>query len=674
MFRSLLVANRGEIACRILRTARGMGLRTIAVFSEADRGGLHTRLADTAVFLGPSPARESYLRADRIIAAAVEANAEAIHPGYGFLSERPDLPRACAQSGLTWVGPHVGAIEAMGSKIEAKRRALAQGVPVIPGYHGEDQSNAALSGAALSLGLPVMIKASGGGGGRGMRAVHAAGDLSAAIDSARREAEAAFGDGRLLIEKLITHSRHVEVQVLGDKHGHLLHLFERDCSIQRKNQKLIEEAPAPHLSDDTRASLYEHSLRLAKSIDYDSLGTIEYVLDSLTGKFHFLEMNTRLQVEHTVTEAITGLDLVELQLQVAAGRELPLRQEDVVRRGHAVQARLTAERADEDFRPDSGCIFLWSSPSGVRVDTGVETGTEIGLHYDSLLAKIVSHRDDRLEAVDRLTGALDRLTLVGVATNRVFLRDALRAPVFVAGRATTRFIAEQFPSGWSRPLAALPEARRIAAVACALYHQHVVSRSNPSPWSRLGGFRLMSMSGQPAHAELHVACEQKRWPIRLSLDGQRWVAADDDGSSSMTALLENGRLVVELNGLSLEVPVAFEPHSNTVRVALRVDDLEAVFEVRQAVDAALEAGSAPARLEGEDAIVAPMPGVLVELCVAVGDQVAPGYRIAVLESMKLFHDLKSAVSGRVAAIPRQRGATVAVGETLVRIETSPVIS
>jgi len=319
-------------------------------------------------------------------------------------------------------------------------------------------------------------------------------------------------------------------------------------------------------------------------------------------------------------------------------------------------------------------VYLWGPPSGVRIDTGIEAGSDIGLHYDSLLAKVISEGPQRLDAAERLATALDHLTLVGVATNRAFLRDALRAPAFVTGRATTRFIAEEFPAGWSRPLGLLAEARRIAAVACALYRQHVVSRHDPSAWSRLGGFRLLATSGQPAHAELSVAGEQQRWTIRLTQDARRWLAEDGEGSSSFAAVLENERLMVELNGMDLEVPIAFESRSDTVRVALRIDDLEAVFDVQQAVDAVLEAASGPTQRDGEDAIVATMPGVLVELCVAVGDEVTPGHRIAVLESMKLFHDLKSAVSGRVAAISRHPGAIVAVGETLVRIETNPVIS
>ncbi|QCI67065.1 biotin carboxylase N-terminal domain-containing protein [Phreatobacter stygius] len=656
MFRSLLIANRGEIAVRIVRTARRMGIRTIAVYSEADAEALHVRLADAAVPIGPAPARDSYLRADRIIEAARLAGAEAIHPGYGFLSEKIELPTLCAEHGIAWVGPHAKAIAAMGSKIEAKRLAAKAGVPVVPGYDGEDQNPGRLEAEALRTGLPVMIKASAGGGGKGMRAVASAEALAEALGSARREAEAAFGDGRLLIEKLITRPRHVEVQVIGDKHGNLVHLYERDCSVQRNNQKLLEEAPAPHLSDATRAALHRHAVRLASAIGYDSTGTMEFIVDAATEEVFFLEMNTRLQVEHTVTEAITGLDLVEWQLRVAAGERLGFAQGDIMMTGHAIQARLTAERADEGFRPDAGRIALWSPPSDIRVDSGVETGTIIGLSYDSLLAKLIVSGADRPQALQRLAAALDDLTVLGPATNRAFLADAVRTEAFAEGRATTRLIAETWPDGWTRDAADLVLARRLAALAMWMAGRAGERRS---PWSNLQGFRLLAAGATP----FSVSADGTTALVTVTGDGRHFTLADADGTTTVEASCDREVLTAVTDGAAIACRFAIDGR----HVAIRARSVEAAFRVLPASEAALLAG-AGASVAGGANIIAPMPGLIAEIRVAVGDEVAAGQTLAVLESMKLFTDLKSACDGRVERIAAEPGKTVSAGALIVAVK------
>jgi 3-methylcrotonyl-CoA carboxylase alpha subunit len=661
MFSSLLIANRGEIAVRIIRTAKRMGLRTIAVYSDADRHAMHVSIADAAVPIGSAPARDSYLRADRILAAAQAAGADAIHPGYGFLSEKTELPTLCEAHGIAWVGPHLKAIATMGSKIEAKRLAVATDVPVVPGYHGDDQSDGKLIAEARRIGLPIMIKATGGGGGKGMRPVTALEALPAALTTARREAEASFGDGRLLIEKLITRPRHIEVQVLGDKHGHLVHLLERDCSVQRNNQKLLEEAPAPNLSDATRSALHRHAVRLAAAIGYDSVGTMEFIVDAATEEFFFLEMNTRLQVEHTVTEEITGLDLVEWQLRVAAGERLPFLQDDIRADGHSIQARVTAERADQGFRPDVGKIELWSAAAGIRIDTGAATGTTVGLHYDSLLAKVISAGADRAQALARLRSGLDDLTVLGPATNRAFLRDAIATPDFAEGRATTRLIEENWPGGWSHNNIDLSLARRLAAVV-AWIKRHPQD-TQASPWSSLPGFRTLTRSGRAGVTHFSIVSEGTTAEVKVIGGPQRFVVADADGSLTIDADTEGNILTAVLDGASCRCPFVIDGR----RVAIRARSVEAVFEVRPTVDAALDAAANASHGDGTS-ILAPMPGLIADIMVAVGDDVTAGQTVAVLESMKLFTDLKAASAGRIVRVAATRGETVAANALIIAVE------
>ena len=447
-FTSILVANRGEIACRVIRTARAQGYHTVAVYSDADARAPHVQMADAAVHIGPSPVNESYLVQDTIIAAARSSGAEAIHPGYGFLSENADFARACEASGLVFIGPSPDAIHLMGNKAEAKRRMIAAGVPCVPGYEGEDQSDATLLREGARIGLPLMVKAAAGGGGRGMRLVHKADELANAIKLARAEASSAFGNGDLILEKAIIRPRHVEVQVFGDSHGTIVHMGERDCSVQRRHQKVMEEAPCPVMTDALRDVMGTAAVAAARSIDYCGAGTVEFLLDQ-SGTFYFLEMNTRLQVEHPVTELITGLDLVALQLQVAQGEPLGLTQNDVTLIGHAIEVRLYTEDPTQDFLPMSGPVDLWSPPhgSGIRVDSGICSGQDISPFYDPMVAKIIASGPTREIARLRLIEALHETVLFGTRHNRDFLVACLEKKCFVDGQATTAFIAEEFAAG-----------------------------------------------------------------------------------------------------------------------------------------------------------------------------------------------------------------------------------
>ncbi len=658
MFDTVLIANRGEIACRIIKTCRRLGIRSVAVFSEADRDALHVRLADRAVAIGPAPARESYLRADRIIAAAVESGAKAIHPGYGFLSERLDLIEACDRAGIAFIGPSASAIDAMGDKIRSKQIAREAGVPGVPGYDGADQSPETLKREALRVGLPVMVKASAGGGGKGIRKVELERELDGAIVAAAREAQAAFGDGRLLIEKFVARPRHVEVQVAGDRHGNIVHLFERDCSVQRSNQKLLEEAPAPNLRDDTRKALHDHALKLSRAIGYDNLGTVEFLVDAATQDVFFLEMNTRLQVEHPVTEAITGLDLVEWQLRIAAGESLPLSQDEIRCSGHAIEARLTAERADEGFRPDTGTIRLWSEPVGLRVDSGVGTGSEISPHYDSLLAKVIAQAPDREGAIRKLANGLERMSVLGPATTRAFLSEALRTEGFAAG-ATTLFLSETYPGGW-KPAA--QDEPRLYAVAAAVWLQARVEALGEGPWRSLAAFRLLAPAGRPATSHL-VLCSAGK-SARLGVENHRgFMRVSVLGAEHDIALSHSGETgwTVTLDGAATQARAVCDAEG----LFLRHAGFEGRIEIALAVNAA--AATRAAAGDGGNSVRAAMPGTVAAVHVEEGDRVEAGQVVAVLESMKLFMELKAPTAGRVQRVGTQAGKTVAAGDMLVAI-------
>ncbi|SEF55177.1 biotin carboxylase N-terminal domain-containing protein [Bosea lathyri] len=663
MFDTILIANRGEIACRIIKTCRRLGIRTVAVFSEADREALHVRLADIAVHIGPAPARESYLRADTIIAAALATGAQAIHPGYGFLSERLDLIAACEANGIAFIGPSASAIDAMGDKIRSKQIAREANVPGVPGYDGADQSPEVLRAEALRVGLPVMVKASAGGGGKGIRKVEFEADLDGAIVAASREAQAAFGDGRLLIEKFVTRPRHVEVQVAGDKHGNIVHLFERDCSVQRSNQKLLEEAPAPNLSEATRTALHDHALRLSRAIGYDNLGTVEFLVDAATEGVFFLEMNTRLQVEHPVTEAITGLDLVEWQIRIAAGEALPCSQDQIRCSGHAIEARLTAERADEGFRPDTGVIRLWREPAGLRVDSGAAAGSEVSTHYDSLLAKVIAHAPDRASAVRALADGLERLVVLGPATIRRFLVDALREPVFARGEATTLFLSETWPEGWHRPQTHGDERNAIAA---AIWLTANAADARLGPWGALAGFRLLAPAGRPATS--HLAVEADGQATRLIIETHdgflRIIGPDGARDIVLRPAGDSSGWIVAVDGVSARVDAIHDGEG----IFLRHRDIEGRVEI--ALTVAAEAAQRGANAEAGNTVRAMMPGTVAALHVCEGDVVEAGQVVAILESMKLFMELKSPAAGTVTRIGTRAGATAAAGDILMAIETA----
>ncbi|WP_454658323.1 ATP-binding protein [Bosea beijingensis] len=660
MIGSLLIANRGEIAVRIMRTCRRLGIRTVAVFSDADRDALHVAFADEAVRIGPAAARDSYLRAEAIMEAAARSDTDAIHPGYGFLSEKPDLPLLCRQAGRIFVGPSAACITAMGPKIGSKLIAEKAGVPSVPGYAGEDQSNAALADAAARIGYPVMIKASAGGGGKGMRRVFSAAELVPALEMARAEAQAAFGDPALLIEKLVMRPRHLEVQVAGDKHGNVVHLFERDCSVQRNNQKVLEEAPAPNLDPAIRAKLLERGVALAKAIGYDNLGTVEFILEDGFDEPWFLEMNTRLQVEHPVTEAITGYDLVEWQIRIAAGERLPALQPEIRESGHAIEARITAERADQGFRPDTGRVEGYAEPASIRVDSGVKAGSEVTLFYDSLLAKAIAAGPDRATACARLAAGLRDFAILGPATTLPFLIDAVEHPLFAQGKATTRFIEDAFPGGWT---AKRPRQRLARAVAALLWlEKRETARPSVDAWNTLSGFRLLAPAGGVATSRLIAGEEggETKLEVRLQPDGRR-IVLDADGEIELALRIGPERFELFFEDRLLRGSHAMA--GERVRLTLEGESLD--IGIGSEARPATTAGGAGA---GSGAVLAPMPGVVAEVRVTPGDQVAAGQIVIVLESMKLFTSLSAGVDGVVTDIACRPGDTVQAGKRLVLIE------
>ncbi len=655
MFGSILVANRGEIACRIFATARGLGLRTVAVYSDADARAKHVRSADMAAHIGPAPTAQSYLRGEAIIAAALATGAQAIHPGYGFLSENPDFAEAVVAAGLVWIGPTPSAIRAMGLKDEAKRIAMAAGVPVLAGYQGKDQSERRLARAAKEIGFPVLIKAVAGGGGRGIREVHSAEDFNAQLESAQREAKAAFGNDGVLIEKLVERPRHIEVQVFGDKHGNVVHLFERDCSLQRRRQKVIEEAPAPGMSEAVRAAMTGAAVKLAAAVDYENAGTVEFIVDGAgpprEDGFWFLEMNTRLQVEHPVTEAITGLDLVEWQLRVAAGEELPLLQPQIAMIGHAVEARLCAEDPDENFRPSVGRLDVFQLPAApdVRCDSGFEAGDAVSPFYDSMIAKIIVHQPTRAAALAALARSLDDVCVAGVATNAGFLQSlALDADmqegamdVGLIGREIQRFTGVDRRADGELALA-IGESLALGALPA------------PTPWARNDGFRLnaapvtaISFDAAGAHRALGVA----RTPFAMDVEGMR-VAAPWLHSSDSLALV---------TGHTPHGPLRawLEPTGQGWRVF--VGGRCYAFEV-------FGSSAEHHGVEGGDDIKAPLPGKVVSVAACVGQAVKKGDALLVLEAMKMEHTLKAPRDGVIGAVHAAAGGQVKEGVVLVALE------
>ena len=638
MIQSLLIANRGEIACRIIRTARAMGIRTVAVYSDADAKALHVRQADEAVHIGASPARESYLVGEKIIAAAKATGAEAIHPGYGFLSENADFAQAVIDAGLIWVGPAPMSIRAMGLKDAAKARMIAAGVPVTPGYLGEDQSAERLQAEADAIGYPVLIKAVAGGGGKGMRRVEAAADFADALASCRREAASSFGDDRVLIEKYILSPRHIEVQVFGDTHGNIVHLFERDCSLQRRHQKVIEEAPAPGMDADTREAICAAAVRAAKAVDYVGAGTIEFIADASEGlradRIWFMEMNTRLQVEHPVTEEITGVDLVEWQLRVASGEPLPKRQEELSINGWAMEARLYAEDPAKGFLPSTGQLEIFREHRDVRLETGVYEGAEITGFYDPMIAKIVVHGATRDTACEALAKACAETDIYPVKTNAPFLWRALDDADFRAGRIDTGFIALKGDA--LLPPADPTEDMILQGAAALLVQEYYGEPTMVGAWD---GDLLDAPQRHPWRGALG---------FRLNAPPSRTVAVAIDKHMHVTTLPENWRYR----------PVIAEPVAGGV--AVNDDGLSFL--------ASLARGSGTAGgVAADGAILAPMPGRVTAVEVAAGQAVTKGQKLVTLEAMKMEHALTAPFDGTVEELNVTAGAQVSEGVVLVKV-------
>jgi len=663
MFGKVLIANRGEIACRVIRSCRARGLRTVAVVSAADRHALHARLADEAVEIGAAPPRESYLDIERIIAAAKATGAQAVHPGYGFLSENAAFAKACAQAGLVFIGPPAEAIRLMGNKAEAKRRMREAGVPCIPGYDGTDQSDATLIREAEKIGLPLMIKAAAGGGGRGMRRVTDLNELPAALASARSEAQSAFGSGELILEYALTAPRHVEVQVFADTQGNVIHLGERDCSIQRRHQKVIEEAPSPAVDPGLRARMGEAAVRAAKAIGYVGAGTIEFLLAE--GDFVFMEMNTRLQVEHPVTELVTGLDLVDLQLRVAAGEPLPLSQADVHLDGHAIEARLYAENPDAGFIPQTGTLLRWNAPANVRVDAGVDSGTEITSHYDPLLAKIIAHGKTREEARQKLIAALRDTTALGLVTNKAFLAGCLEHPEFFAGRATTDFIAAHFA-----PQADADPRSELLAAAALIFAQTAAARL-PQPelafWRSSGAATTHFTLGIGERAVLARLTFLPPLPLAGEGQGERargrfelTVGETSNTVELLDCAADTWRIAFA--GLQLAVRHAFDAEG---RLHLEVDGAQAVI-----TDLTMQPAQSRESASSSGRLTPPMNGRVVAVLAEAGARVKRGQGLIVLESMKMEHTLAAPCDGVLAELTCAVGEQVAPGKLLARVEAA----
>ena len=660
-FTRVLIANRGEIARRIQRACRKLGLESVAVFSEADRDAPFVAEADHAICIGGAAPADSYLNIPAILEAARATGAGAVHPGYGFLSENADFAAAVEAAGLVFVGPEADAISRMGSKIEAKAAAEAAGMPVLPGYRGEDQSDVKLLDEARALGTPFLVKASAGGGGRGMRLVTDLQDAAEAIASARSEAKGAFGDAAVFLERYAPRARHIEVQVLGDSHGTALHLGDRDCSLQRNHQKLIEEAPAADLPEALRADMRAAAVRLAEAIGYRSAGTVEYLYDPKRGEYYFLEMNTRLQVEHPVTEAITGIDLVEWQLRIARGEALTLEQSDIGFDGHAIEIRIAAEDPAENFRPETGQITLWATPPGVRLDSGVETGSVVSHHYDSMLAKLIVHAPDRAGAIRQAVAAIDTFAVGGVGLNLTYQRALLTHPEFQAFRHHTSGLPEMFPDGWTEPE---PDEQSTALAAIAL-HLHLAP-SDQSPWQSLGGWRLTGAAGRLGMASYwHNSSDG---PVRVSSGASQLAAilTNDTHCAVEAPGLNAGRLSGHVDGVPFSRVAHVERTGDCWTVHLQTPTGMTTHQFQTLQDRHLRRSSGEAA--GDDTLTAPMPGAVAEIRVAPGDRVAAGDTLVVLEAMKLLQSLPAPVAGVVAEIYCAPGDTVAGNAPLVKLD------
>jgi propionyl-CoA carboxylase alpha chain len=675
MFTKILIANRGEIACRVIKTARKMGIATVAVYSEADRDARHVELADESVLIGPSPSRESYLRGDKIIEACKQTGAQALHPGYGFLSENEQFAKQVEDAGIVFIGPKHYSIAAMGDKIASKKLAIEAQVNTIPGYNDVIESPESAVEIARGIGYPVMIKASAGGGGKGLRVAWNDKEAYEGFTSCCNEARASFGDDRVFIEKFVEEPRHIEIQVLGDAHGNVVYLHERECSIQRRHQKVIEEAPSPFISDATRKAMGEQAVALAKAVNYQSAGTVEFVVGK-DQSFYFLEMNTRLQVEHPVTECITGLDLVEQMIRVAAGEKLPFKQEDIPRRGWAIECRINAEDPYRNFLPSTGRLVRYQPPDatmeaggtmpasgGVRVDTGVYEGGEIPMFYDSMIAKLIVHALDREAAIMRMREALNAFVIRGISSNVPFQSALLSHPKFVAGDFNTGFIAENYPKGFSSAQVPHPDPDFVLALSAAahrLYRERAagISGQLQGHGYRVGEDFMLVIKGEQGqhtykrvtmrfHNALSVRVEGKRYELAKAWRFGGIRALGSCNGKPFTAQVEREGVWVKAthNGLTLE----------TIMLSTRGAELAKLMPFKPPPDTS-------------KLLLSPMPGLLADIFVERGQSVQAGERLAVIEAMKMENVLTAAQDGTVAELLANKGASLAVDEPIMRFE------
>ncbi|MBV7431553.1 MULTISPECIES: acetyl/propionyl/methylcrotonyl-CoA carboxylase subunit alpha [unclassified Acidovorax] len=669
MFKKILIANRGEIACRVAATAKRLGVKTVAVYSDADAKAKHVAVCDEAVHIGGSAPKESYLRWERIIEAAQATGAQAIHPGYGFLSENEDFAHACAAAGLVFIGPPPSAIKDMGLKAESKQLMEKAGVPLVPGYHGSDQDPALLQREADRIGYPVLIKASAGGGGKGMRAVDHSGDFAAALESCKREAINSFGDDAVLVEKYVQRPRHIEIQVFGDTHGNCVYLFERDCSVQRRHQKVLEEAPAPGMTPELRAQMGEAAVAAAKAVNYVGAGTVEFIVEQPGGyerpdqmKFYFMEMNTRLQVEHPVTEAITGLDLVEWQLRVASGEPLPLTQDALRITGHAIEARICAENPDNNFLPATGALNVYALPDcvtfergAVRVDSGVRQGDAISPFYDSMVAKLIVHGDTREQALARLDEALAQTHIVGLATNVQFLRRVARTGAFASAKLDTALIPREQAVLFHQEPVGLPLAAA-AAVAQTVLHER--ASEGVDPFSRRDGFHSHALTRR--RFEFEFGGEHAKAWLTYERDGALHLAVGE-GDAAVAGPLEfaeqGGAIELQFAGQRTRAAVYAQGEVDHVFTPRGATQITAIDLLAHAGEAAAEGGR----------LTAPMPGKVVSFAVKAGDAVTKGQPLAVMEAMKMEHTIAAPADGVVQELLYAPGDQVTEGAELLKL-------
>ncbi|MEO5737601.1 MAG: acetyl/propionyl/methylcrotonyl-CoA carboxylase subunit alpha [Variovorax sp.] len=664
MFKKILIANRGEIACRVAATARRMAIRTVAVYSDADAHANHVRACDESVYLGGSAPKDSYLRWEKILEAAKATGAEAIHPGYGFLSENEEFAQACADAGLVFIGPPPSAIKDMGLKAESKQLMEKAGVPLVPGYHGADQDPALLQREADRIGYPVLIKASAGGGGKGMRAVDKSADFAAALASCQREAINSFGDDAVLIEKYVQRPRHIEIQVFGDTHGNCVYLFERDCSVQRRHQKVLEEAPAPGMTEAMRQEMGAAAVAAAKAVNYVGAGTVEFIVEQRDGdamNFFFMEMNTRLQVEHPVTEAITGLDLVEWQLRVAFGEPLPLQQSELRIHGHAIEARICAENPDNNFLPATGSLHVYRKPqhtafqrSRVRIDDGVREGGEISPFYDSMIAKLIVHGSTRAEALARLDAALAQVHIVGVSTNVQFLRGILASDSFANANLDTALIERERTVLFDREPLGLPLAAA-ASIARTLLDERATNTGDP--FSRRDGWRSLGVAQRIFSFDFRGAPQSAT--LRYLHDGALMLGVGDVSGPLEIGRLPDGQFEVSFNGARHTLDVYANEAVAHVFAAHGATKILSIDRLAHAGDTHAEGGR----------LTAPMPGKVVSFAVKSGDKVAKGQPLAVMEAMKMEHTIAAPADGMVEELLYAPGDQVTEGAELLRIAT-----